>query len=299
MRIFKLALVIGLTIFCLNKVALSAIDPSITLQFTFDEGSGNKATDISEHGNDGVIHGAAWVNGKYGQALEFDGESAYVEVSSNTTLNFTDAMTLMAWIYKSEFLSRGETIISKKQGGAYSLEVTGWENRFPEKLTSEPRISGTYQPVESPDPLPLNRWVHVAVTYDGDLVRLYVDGEMVIEESFPGTIDVNSANLYVGNESDGNQPDASHGAFKGVIDEVIAANRAFSADEIKSQMEFASVEPKGKLATNWGSIKALRQKISEVRKIENSQLLFADIYPVYVYQCKRESAGELGYSFLV
>lgn|GEM_PF-943155 len=258
-RICKLVFFVGLTILCLSKVALGTIDPAIVLYFTFDKDEVDKVTDISGNGNDGSIHNAKWVNGKYGHALEFDGAVAYVEVAPDDTLDLA-AMTLMAWIYKPEFLpqNNGETIVSRKDSGCYSLEVTGWENRFPEKLTSEPQISGTYHPVASPDPLPLNCWVHTAVTYDGDSVRLYVDGELVTEEQWPGEISNNPANyLYVGVESDGNQPDATHGWFKGMIDEVIVANRGFSADEIQSYMAGSTAaEPKGRLPFRWGSIKA-------------------------------------------
>ncbi len=260
-RIYRFAFLAGLMILCLSGTALSDLDPSIVLYFSFDRDEGGKASDISGNGNDGSVHDAKWVTGKYGQALEFDGENAYVEISPSVTLDLTDAMTLMAWIYKTEFVSQsnGETIISKKQSGAYSLEVSGWENRFPEKLSSEPRISGTYHPVQSPDPLPLNRWVHTAVTYDGNLLRLYVDGEMVTEGNWPGKIDTNTAKVYVGIESDGNQPDATHGRFKGIIDEVIMANRAFSGDEIEQYMSGATaVDPEAKLPLCWGSIKVQR-----------------------------------------
>ena len=259
MKCCKITSLIVLAIICLSGVAFSDIDPSIVIYFTFDKDEGDKVSDISGTGNDGVITNATTVNGKYGQALEFDGATAHVLVTPNATLDLAGGMTIMAWVHKTEFLpgNNGETIVSKKQSGAYTLEVTGWDNRFPEKLSSEPRISGTYHPVESPEALPLNRWVHTAVTYDGNLLRLCIDGEIVTEEQWPGTIDTNSANLYVGTESDGNQPDATHGRFKGIIDEVIMANRAFSVDEIEDYMAgTAAVDPASKLPLCWGGIKA-------------------------------------------
>jgi hypothetical protein len=259
MRIHRFAFFVVVALIYLSGVALGDLDPSIVLYLSFDGDDGGKAVDISGTGNDGVITGTNQVDGKYGRALEFDGATSHVMVAPNATLNLVNGMTLMAWIYKTEFVpaNNGETIISKKQSGAYCLEVTGWENRFPEKLSSEPRISGTYHPVSSPDPLPLNQWVHVAVTYDGDSIRLYVDGEMVTEENAPGQIDVNGATVYVGAESDGNQPDATHGRFKGIIDEVIAANRAFTSEEIETYMAgAAAVEPQAKLSTCWGNMKA-------------------------------------------
>jgi len=259
MRICKLAFLAGLIAFCLGNISFGAVDPSVVLYFSFDKEEGNTVSDLSGNGNDGSVQNAEWVSGKYGHALEFDGATAHVMVAPNATLDLTDAMTLMAWIYKSEFLpgNNGETIISKKQSGAYCLEVSGWENRSPEKLSTEPRISGTYHPLASPEPVPLNRWVHTAVTYDGDSLRMYIDGELVAEGNWPGKIDTNTASVYIGAESDGNQPDATHGRFKGMIDELVVANRAFSADEIKGYMAGPSdVGPEGKLPICWGAVKS-------------------------------------------
>ena len=65
------------------------IDPeSITGMWLFDEGKGGVATDASENGNDGEIHGAKWVDGKFGKALEFDGASNWVEVPHSNTVGF-------------------------------------------------------------------------------------------------------------------------------------------------------------------------------------------------------------------
>ena len=249
-------LVIGLFL-CLNTIVVADTDPSIVLYFSFDEDNGATVIDLSGSGNDGVAAGTQWVEGQYGHALKFDGETSQIEVRAAPALDLTDGMTIMAWIHKTRFLpaNNGETIVSKKQGGGYSLEASGWENRFPEKLSAEPRISGTYHPVESPDALPLNRWVHTAVTYDGDLVRLYVDGEIVTEEAWPGTLDVNTANLYVGAESDGVNPDATHGRFEGMIDDVIVANRGFSKEEVQVHMEGLSVSPLGNLSVVWANVK--------------------------------------------
>ena len=50
--------------------SLAKIDPdSITGMWLFNEGKGNTATDSSGNGNDGEIHGAKWVDGKFGKHL--------------------------------------------------------------------------------------------------------------------------------------------------------------------------------------------------------------------------------------
>jgi len=233
-------------------------EPSVVLYFAFDEGKGATAEDLSGNGNNGAIAGATWAEGRHGMSLEFNGEDTSVEVLADPSLDLTVGMTTAAWFYKTENLiaNLGETLISKKQGGAYCLEVSGWENRSPNKLSTENRISGTYHPVFSEEDVPLDEWVHAAATYDETMVRLYMNGVLVGEGEWPGLIDVNTAKLFVGAESDGQQPDATHGRFFGRIDEVVVADRAFSEVEIGELMEAGlAVEARGKLPVLWGRLR--------------------------------------------
>lgn len=52
------------------------------MEWHFDEGAGNVVGDSSVNGNDGVIHGAMWTEGKVGKALKFDEKDDYVDCST-------------------------------------------------------------------------------------------------------------------------------------------------------------------------------------------------------------------------
>lgn len=56
-----------------TKVQFIPFD-GLVAYWDFDEGSGTIAKDKSGNGNDGTIHGATYVNGRYGKALSFNGE---------------------------------------------------------------------------------------------------------------------------------------------------------------------------------------------------------------------------------
>jgi hypothetical protein len=73
------------------------IDPdTVAGMWLFDEGKGEVATDASENGLDGEFNGKPkWVSGKFGEALEFDGKSAYVQIPAHE--NPTEAITVSAW----------------------------------------------------------------------------------------------------------------------------------------------------------------------------------------------------------
>ncbi|MFQ6062808.1 MAG: hypothetical protein ACE5J9_06490, partial [Methanosarcinales archaeon] len=59
-------------------VTAQTSDNGLVAEWAFDEGKGNIVKDTSGNGNDGTIHGATWVDGKFGKALQFDGVNDYV-----------------------------------------------------------------------------------------------------------------------------------------------------------------------------------------------------------------------------
>jgi hypothetical protein len=79
--------------------------------------------------------------------------------------------------------------------------------------------------------LPVDVWSHVAVTYDGNQVRLYVDGELVDCSSVPaGPPPVTEGDLEIGGASELGD------YFKGRIDEVRLYERALNQAEITADM---------------------------------------------------------------
>src|SRR6202022_598146 len=86
-------------------------------------------------------------------------------------------------------------------------------------------------------PVPLGQWSHVAMTYDGTQVVMYLNGSPVGSAPAGGGIDTNgNANTcpMIGNEPDGCVPQNSGFGFVGNIDEVEIFNRALSQVEINS-----------------------------------------------------------------
>ncbi len=98
-------------------------------------------------------------------------------------------------------------------------------------------------------------WHHVAVTFDGNQITVYADGENVSEIPQPGpTVDSTGFDLHIGNGAAFDRP------FHGRHDEIRIWNRPLDADEIKWQMErgtkeVVAVEPHSKLAITWAEVK--------------------------------------------
>ncbi|MBI4547465.1 MAG: VCBS repeat-containing protein, partial [Ignavibacteriae bacterium] len=73
-------------------------DTNVVALWHFDEGSGNILHDASPYHNDGVIHNATWVPGRFGLALHFNGLTSYVVLPNSPSLKLENEFTLEAWL---------------------------------------------------------------------------------------------------------------------------------------------------------------------------------------------------------
>ncbi len=92
-------------------------------------------------------------------------------------------------------------------------------------------FDGTIRHVGGHSSIPVAAWTHVAVTYDGEVLRLYVNGAEVSQENVSGRIQPSTNPLWIG----GNQPYGEY--FIGVIDEIRVYNRALDRAEIVRDLD--------------------------------------------------------------
>ena len=71
--------------------------------------------------------------------------------------------------------------------------------------------------------VPLNAWTHLAATYDGATLRLYVNGTQVGSKPQTGSIPASTGPLRIGGNSIWSE------WFRGLIDEVRVYSRALTA----------------------------------------------------------------------
>ncbi len=191
--------------------------------YAFDEGGGSTVADASGNGNTGTIHNATWMTGgKYGKALSFNGTSARVTVLDAPSLRLTTAMTLEAWVNPSTATAVWRDVIYKGNDN-YFLEATSTRGGVP-------GAGGTFGEVYGTAPLATNTWTHLAVTYDGAALRLYVNGAQVGSVARTGPIQTSSNPLEIGG-------DGIYGQyFRGAIDEVRVYDVALTAAQIQADM---------------------------------------------------------------
>lgn len=191
-----------------------------------DEGRGNVMRDSSGNGNDGTIHGARWVKGEFGTGLEFDGKDDHVEIAHSDSLNFSEAVTVEAWISVESIELDGPAIIAKNRGSkqAWKMCVRTDKASIDWEINGDWRgyslVGGSLRP---------HRWYHVAGTYDSRSKRsdLYVNGARVNSRSTPGgRIRVNAFPVTLGLDRYDDR------RFHGIIDTIAIYDRALSAEEI-------------------------------------------------------------------
>jgi hypothetical protein len=200
--------------------------------YGFNAGSGPTLGDSSGNGNNGAISGASWsVSGRFGGALSFDGSNDIVNVPDSGSLDLSAGMTLEAWIHPLE-LSSWRTLLAKETSGGivYSLFANSSSGRPVGEMRN---ASGSFFDSVGPAQLPINAWTHLAVTYDGSTLRMYVNGVLVNSESASGSIQASSSPFRIGGTSIWGE------YFRGLIDEVRVYNRALSAGEISTDMNTA------------------------------------------------------------
>jgi hypothetical protein len=106
-------------------------------------------------------------------------------------------------------------------------------------------LAGTIVGTFARHSVPVDRWSHLAVTYDGARLRLYVDGREVADRAAAGRIQTSPDPLWMG----GNRPYGEH--FDGAIDEVRVYDRALSEREIRHDMA-TPVAPAPGLVAGYG-----------------------------------------------
>ncbi len=199
--------------------------------FGFDEGSGTTAGDASGNGNAGAVTGATWVPGRFGNALLFNGNGNWVTVPDSASLDLTTAVTMEAWIYPTALGTDWKTVLFKEQPS--NLVYGLYANTTPQRPNAQVFVGGSDRNVNGPSQLPVNTWTHLAATYDGANIRLYVNGAQVAVTAQTGAITTSTGALRIG----GNNiwPEW----FQGRIDEIRVYNRALSAAEIATDSTIA------------------------------------------------------------
>ena len=229
LRIYNRALGLG-------EVAADAMTPIQTPQsnpvadYPFDENEGTTAHDASGNPNphEGTLSGAGvkWAPGKYGTGLKFEGGEGCVTIRDATELQLGEEFTLESWVRPEGELAQAPAIFKESTEGSPSYDL-GIGFNTPGKPEGQIGKAGkSHQDIAATASLEPDVWSHLALTYDGVKLRLYVNGTLATTKYVLAPIFQGSGPLTIGCAK------LTGSYFKGRIDEVRIYNRALDQGEV-------------------------------------------------------------------
>jgi parallel beta-helix repeat protein len=168
---------------------------------------------------------SSFSSGRSGQAVSLDGTAGglYVLIDDNNDvpagmLDGMDNLTLSVWV-KKKTASEYREILLKHISYKIQLTSTGVSAYVYNDTDQRHDISVNTGTADT-------EWHHIALTYNGSAINLYLDGSMVKSVSASGKVDRNpSRDIYIGKDPWGN-------SFNGYIDEVRIYDRALTEGEV-------------------------------------------------------------------
>lgn len=210
--------------------AMATVVPSgLVAAYGMEEGTGTSVVDASGLNNRATISGATWTtNGRHGRALTFDGVNDRLNIADAASLDLTAGMTLSAWVLPTSS-SGWRTVLLKEVSGGLRYALYAYSDTpRPSVYIDVDGVSTAF--VEGPTQLPIGTWTHLASTYDGSILRLYVNGVEVASRTLTGAIRTSTGQLRIG----GNAVWGEY--FAGTIDEARVYNRALTPADIQAEM---------------------------------------------------------------
>jgi hypothetical protein len=218
------------------------IDYGLIGYWPFDENDGATVLDRSGHGNHGELINGSRARGVYGQAAALIGrDDSHVSIPSSTSLNsVADQLTVLGWVFPTVPPDGFKVLVSRQVGAVlhpdqFYLGFGPEHGAMHYKWHLSTDDNGTLREGDIYSGTPShNRWIHLAGSYDGEVMRLYVDGSEIGTANIRGRIRVDDNPITIGGEENGPAPRVVDGELEGLVDEVRIYNRALNPEEVRA-----------------------------------------------------------------
>ncbi len=206
------------------------------LWYDFNDGTGTSVYDRSGNGNHGLMTNmddkTDYVSGKYGKALDFDGNNDYVKSGNNSSLQITGSITIGTWIKTTQ--SEDGAIFTKWDDNSvnqrailFAVDNAG-KLRLSLDSTGNWTTTGT---VYSNTVINDGQWHHVVAVYNGSNISLFVNGILDNSGSYSSGIYNTPAEAEVASMGGGVE-----WYFDGEIDDLKVYNYARTPAQIHEDM---------------------------------------------------------------
>lgn len=219
---------------------LGPVSGSPALALRFDEGFGD-VTGVEGTETQARIagQGRPWRAGVSGRALAFDGYASAVRLDAAAVPDLGEGFSLGAWVALGARPWSDTTVVGIGEGGP----VLGIDPQ------GQPFASFGDTIVRAATPIQTRAWTHLAASFDGTILALYVDGQGVAEDDVgtgtaQGELRI-GMNAVEAPASDGVRFDdtdefhhfSSLTGLEGLVDEVVVFDRALDPTEVGAIVE--------------------------------------------------------------
>lgn len=177
-----------------------------------------------------------------GKVLVLDGESSYLQLPELKE-ELDSAVTIALWVHKEnwEVSSVLTGVFGNLEYGGFSLDLAQYEVRARVMRESYKWTSYNTRRLQP-------GWHHLALTYDGSLLKLYVDGLLRSQKDFEDKMGIiypeESIPLLLGAELDESSAPQRASFLKGMLDRVAVFDRALMEDEVWEELLRTEDRPK-------------------------------------------------------
>jgi Concanavalin A-like lectin/glucanases superfamily len=195
----------------------------------------NNIEDQSGNGHNGTAFGGSYIfeldgNGTY----KFNGNGDYIKVNNSSLLNPINAITISLWFNPIDYYGTGNDALVLKPFTShtapyyqYILGIAGSYGINPYTFGFCVNVNGVYTGINSgANTWTEGNWYHVVGMYDGQTLKLYVNGVLKSSYAAEGTITVYDSDLFLAKQAN------IAVTTPGIIDNVRIYKRALSEKEI-------------------------------------------------------------------
>lgn len=190
------------------------------------------ANDQSGNGYNSEVFGAELTNDRFGnkdKAFSFDGENDYMNFGN--IINFDKNFSFSGWYYLNPAVKNWNSFFVKNTYCEFGIMY----RNFLDEGNKVIRIfNGTCEGLRSNDldiTLQPNQWIHLVLTYDGNKIKLYLDGEVVNQFNYSENIE-DGNDLIIGASKNDNDDFVYF--WKGSVDDIRIYDYAISDDDVEA-----------------------------------------------------------------
>ena len=197
--------------------------------WSFTDDTSRRAVDSSDYVNDGVLkNNARWFPALGGSGVQFTGGEDAVVIPHSPSLNISNEYSILMCIYPTQTDQSLEILMEK----GHMSDKTRWGIHLRTDSDNDIMLwrddqNGALNYIRVKAKIPFDQWTHIAFTYDGVVVRLYINGELEYKTTKDLHLPQSDAPLVLSDDSK-----YAYADFLGVMDEVLIYNYPISSEEI-------------------------------------------------------------------